>query len=417
MCDSKQNIDFHIYTAPDVCISAHNFPIPSPLLSALFGVSNPPSHLLLPDLPVTVLQLLLSSLSGPELTKDQIQSLIPTLTTLGAFLSSSSSSPAPEAASTSPSIACFPLRSSQPYFKDIPALPDIQSTELFDPEYLEDVEIENEENLSLTIIDSAQTRLGGDGSTTAIKRKQRRKGVPRPRRARGSDGEKEAKEGKNLEARRNELPCGACDHTASTENELLGHTRCFLAIISFLSNLYFSCLRLEHSTGQRAQHICACGKTFKKHFQLANHQRCLSQNFKFSQPFNSRVHSGDRPFVCHTCGKAFNQEVTLRTHMRIHSGARPYKCDHCGEAFNASSALVAHRQWKHTDGSRPFLCSFCSKSFPTKAAVKKHETIHKPVAEKRHPCAHCDKRFARADHLKSHMRAHKPNVPVLLGES
>jgi len=356
----------------------------SPLLSALFGVSNPPSHLLLPDLPVTVLQLLLSSLSGPELTKDQIQSLIPTLTTLGAFLSSSSSSPAPEAASTSPSIACFPLRSSQPYFKDIPALPDIQSTELFDPEYLEDVEIENEENLSLTIIDSAQTRLGGDGSTTAIKRKQRRKGVPRPRRARGSDGEKEAKEGKNLEARRNELPCGACDHTASTENELLGHTR------------------LEHSTDRRAQHICACGKTFKKHFQLANHQR---------------VHSGDRPFVCHTCGKAFNQEVTLRTHMRIHSGARPYKCDHCGEAFNASSALVAHRQWKHTDGSRPFLCSFCSKSFPTKAAVKKHETIHKPVAEKRHPCAHCDKRFARADHLKSHMRAHKPNVPVLLGES
>ena len=151
---------------------------------------------------------------------------------------SSSSSPAPEAASTSPSIACFPLRSSQPYFKDIPALPDIQSTELFDPEYLEDVEIENEENLSLTIIDSAQTRLGGDGSTTAIKRKQRRKGVPRPRRVRGSEGEKEAKkEWKRLEAGENELPSDANDHTAANEEKLQGQTRCSLIFMLLWTKL------------------------------------------------------------------------------------------------------------------------------------------------------------------------------------
>jgi len=360
----------------------------SPLLSALFGVTNPPSHLLLPDLPLAALHLLLSSLSECQPAKDKIQSLIPTLTALGAFLPS-----APPAFDTAPvtavtaatsprsSISCFPLPSSQPYFKDIPDLPDIQSTELFDPEYLEDVEIEEEENLSLTITHSAQQRLV-EGSTAVVKRKQRRKGVPRPRRVRESEGEKEAKkEWKKLEAGENELPSDANDHTAANEEKLQGQTR------------------LQHSIGRRAQHVCACGKTFKKQFQLANHQR---------------VHSGDRPFVCHTCGKAFNQEVTLRTHMRIHSGARPYKCDHCGEAFNATSALVAHRQWKHTDGSRPFLCSFCSKSFPTKAAVKKHETIHKPVTEKRHPCTECDKRFARADHLKSHMRAHKPNVPVMM---
>ena len=216
---------------------AHNFPIPSPLLSALFGVSNPPSHLLLPDLPITVLQLLLSSLSGPELTKDQIQSLIPTLTTLGAFLSSSSSSPAPEAASTSPSIACFPLRSSQPYFKDIPALPDIQSTELFDPEYLEDVEIEEEENLSLTITRSAQQRLV-EGSTAVVKRKQRRKGVPRPRRVRESEGEKEAKkEWKKLEAGENELPSDANDHTAANEEKLQGQTRCSLIFMLLWTKL------------------------------------------------------------------------------------------------------------------------------------------------------------------------------------
>jgi len=157
----------------------------SPLLSTLFGVTNPPSHLFLPDLPLAALHLLLSSLSECQPPKDKIQSLISTLTTLGAFLPSAPPAfdTAPVTAATSPSsgISCFPLRSSQPYFKDIPDLPDIQSTELFDPEYLEDVEIEEEENLSLTIIHSAQQMLV-EGSTAAVKRKQRRKGVPRPRR-------------------------------------------------------------------------------------------------------------------------------------------------------------------------------------------------------------------------------------------
>ena len=170
-------------------------------------------------------------------SKEKLQSLIPTLTTLGAFLSSPpapafETAPVP-AAATSPSISCFPLRSSQPYFKDIPDLPDIQSTELFDPEYLEDVEIEEEENLSLTIIHSSsgQQQRSGEGSTAAVKRKQRRKGVPRPRRVRrgSGEGEKEGKkEGKKLEAVENELPCDACDHTAATEEELKAHTRCFL---------------------------------------------------------------------------------------------------------------------------------------------------------------------------------------------
>ena len=187
-------------------------------------MSSPPSHLLLPDLPLSAIQLLLSSLSEVEPTKEKIQSLIPTLTTLGAFLSSAP--PAPVAAATSPSssISCFPLRSSQPYFKDIPDLPDIQSTELFDPEYLEDVEIEEEENLSLTIIHSAQQRLV-EGSTAAVKRKQRRKGVPRPRRIRGIEGEK--KEGKKLEAVEKKLPCAAPGYITATKEQPEGHTRCF----------------------------------------------------------------------------------------------------------------------------------------------------------------------------------------------
>ena len=43
------------------------------------------------------------------------------------------------------------VRPISSFYKDLPDLPDIESTELFDPVYLEDIEIENEENLSLTI--------------------------------------------------------------------------------------------------------------------------------------------------------------------------------------------------------------------------------------------------------------------------
>ena len=207
-------------------------------------MTNPPSHLLLPDLPLAALHLLLSSLSECQPAKDKIQSLIPTLTALGAFLPS-----APPAFDTAPvtavtaatsprsSISCFPLPSSQPYFKDIPDLPDIQSTELFDPEYLEDVEIEEEENLSLTITHSAQQRLV-EGSMAVVKRKQRRKGVPRPRRVRESEGEKEAKkEWKKLEAGENELPSDANDHTAANEEKLQGQTRCLLIFMLLWTKL------------------------------------------------------------------------------------------------------------------------------------------------------------------------------------
>ena len=204
----------------------NNLFTPSPLLSALLSANDPPTHLLIPDLPLLALQLLLSSLSECQPAKEKIWSLVPTLETLGAFLPSPQPCNLNPTSETAPSISYFPLRSSQPYFKDIPDLPDIQSTELFDPEYLEDVEIEEEENLSLTIVDSGQQR-SGEGGTAVGKRKPRRKGVGgggRGRRRKGSEKEEEKKKEKERGSGsgRSEDPGG---QTAVIKENLPGYKR------------------------------------------------------------------------------------------------------------------------------------------------------------------------------------------------
>ncbi|KJH44287.1 zinc finger, C2H2 type [Dictyocaulus viviparus] len=38
-----------------------------------------------------------------------------------------------------------------------------------------------------------------------------------------------------------------------------------------------------------------------------------------------RVHSGERPYKCPFCPKAFTASSILRTHVRQHSGEKPFK--------------------------------------------------------------------------------------------
>ena len=44
---------------------------------------------------------------------------------------------------------------------------------------------------------------------------------------------------------------------------------------------------------------------------------------------HKRVHTGEKPFVCQFCNRAFSRGDKLKIHVRGHLGNKPYKCDQC----------------------------------------------------------------------------------------
>ena len=51
------------------------------------------------------------------------------------------------------------------------------------------------------------------------------------------------------------------------------------------------------------------------------------------------VHTGEKPFVCGECKKAFNRIDKLKIHQRIHSGFKPFRCQFCDYACSERSAM------------------------------------------------------------------------------
>ena len=67
---------------------------------------------------------------------------------------------------------------------------------------------------------------------------------------------------------------------------------------------------------------------FDRYEEGAHHRRPL--NYISTWCFDNKdgllqVHSGERPYKCVYCSKAFTASSILRTHIRQHSGEKPFK--------------------------------------------------------------------------------------------
>ena len=68
--------------------------------------------------------------------------------------------------------------------------------------------------------------------------------------------------------------------------------------------------------------------------------------------------TGERPYQCPHCPKAFRQEVHLANHIRLHTGEKPFVCTYCNKAFAHKNNLMIHIKIHTGDKNQ---CGICGK--------------------------------------------------------
>ncbi|XP_016996807.2 zinc finger protein 25 [Drosophila takahashii] len=153
-----------------------------------------------------------------------------------------------------------------------------------------------------------------------------------------------------------------------------------------------------------------CPRTFKRKDTLRRHMQAFHPSEAEETPENSARKRIAKRRDCPYCGLSFPVS-SLTIHIRRHTGENPYKCDQCEKAFPRSQDLSLHRR-QHT-GERPSECKICSKKFISQNKLARHMRLH--TGQRPYSCDRCSKSFVQSNDLKIHMRRHTGERPYRCG--
>jgi len=122
-----------------------------------------------------------------------------------------------------------------------------------------------------------------------------------------------------------------------------------------------------------------------------------------------RAHTGEKPYKCNLCNKAFARNSAISRHIKTHSGEKSYTCISCNMAFAQKRYLENHRRRQH-NAEKSYKCNMCHKAFSRKHCLETHIRIHNE--ERTYRCNICQKVFEQSDHLDYHTKTHIGNTKV-----
>ncbi|KAH8243914.1 hypothetical protein KR032_011299 [Drosophila birchii] len=157
-----------------------------------------------------------------------------------------------------------------------------------------------------------------------------------------------------------------------------------------------------------------CPRAFKRQDTLRRHMLAFHPNVTLADGHETQDNSPRKRVAkrrdCPYCGLSFPAS-SLTIHIRRHTGDNPYKCTQCEKAYPRSQDLTLHMR-QHT-GERPSQCKICSKKFISQNKLARHMRLH--TGQRPYVCDKCNKSFVQSNDLKIHLRRHTGERPYHCG--